>query len=61
MAEMPLSAIRKSAFNEVARTSAHGVADTGAINIVSSIILDYRPDTLGEATVLLYIAAVIAA
>ncbi len=51
------------AFNEVARYYlARGVADTGAINIVSSIILDYRAfDTLGEATVLFVaIAAVIA-
>jgi multicomponent Na+:H+ antiporter subunit B len=31
----------------------NGVADTGATNIVSSVILDYRAyDTLGEATVL---------
>ena len=30
-----------------------GVADTGAINIVTGIILDYRAfDTFGEATVL---------
>jgi len=31
----------------------HGVNDTGAANIVTSVILDYRAyDTLGEATVL---------
>lgn len=30
----------------------HGVADTGALNIVTAIYLDYRVyDTLGEATV----------
>ncbi|HLD29130.1 MAG TPA: hydrogen gas-evolving membrane-bound hydrogenase subunit E, partial [bacterium] len=32
---------------------AHGLVETGAANIVSAIILDYRGyDTLGEATVL---------
>ena len=30
----------------------HGVADTGALNMVTAIYLDYRAyDTLGEATV----------
>lgn len=37
------------------------VADTGAINAVSAILFDYRAlDTLGEATVILMTAAVVA-
>ncbi len=51
------------AFNEVPeRYLERGVADTGAVNATSSIIMDYRAfDTLGEATVLFVaIAAVIA-
>jgi multisubunit Na+/H+ antiporter MnhB subunit len=50
-------------FNEVSgRYLEQGVSETGAVNIVSSVILDYRAfDTLGEATVLFVaIAAVIA-
>ncbi len=51
LAEMP-------SFGEaLMRTSAHyireGTADTGAANLVTSVLLDYRAyDTLGEATVL---------
>ncbi len=51
------------AFNEVPqRYLESGVVETGAVNIVSSVIIDYRAfDTLGEATVLFVaIAAVIA-
>jgi len=50
-------------FNEVPRRYLEsGVAETGAVNIISSVIIDYRAfDTLGEATVLFVaIAAVIA-
>jgi len=50
-------------FNEVPRRYLEsGVAETGAVNIVSSVIIDYRAfDTLGEATVLFVaIAAVVA-
>lgn len=50
-------------FNELpSRYMEMGVAETGAVNIVSSVIIDYRAfDTLGEATVLFVaIAAVIA-
>jgi multicomponent Na+:H+ antiporter subunit B len=64
VAEMPLfGSIDSPAFNEVPRRYLEsGVAETGALNIVSSIITDYRAfDTLGEATVLFAaIAAVIA-
>jgi len=50
-------------FNEVpAHYIEMGLQETGAVNLVSSIIIDYRAfDTLGEATVLFVaIAAVIA-
>jgi multisubunit Na+/H+ antiporter MnhB subunit len=40
----------------------HGVADTGAINLVAAVILDYRAyDTLGEAIVLFASALGVAA
>ncbi len=64
VAEMPSFGEADSpAFNEVPeRYLEQGVEDTGAVNITSSIIMDYRAfDTLGEATVLFVaIAAVIA-
>lgn len=64
VAEMPPFGCPESpAFNEVPRRYLEsGVAETGAVNIVSSVIIDYRAfDTLGEATVLFVaIAAVIA-
>jgi multisubunit Na+/H+ antiporter MnhB subunit len=64
VAEMPpFGSIDAPAFNEVPRRYLEsGVPETGAINIASSIINDYRAfDTLGEATVLFAaIAAVIA-
>lgn len=64
VAEMPpFGSPDNPAFNEVPqRYLAEGVAETGAVNIVSSVIIDYRAfDTLGEATVLFVaIAAVIA-
>ncbi len=64
VAEMPAFGSPLSpAFNEVPqRYLEMGTVETGAINIVSSVINDYRAfDTLGEATVLFVaIAAVIA-
>lgn len=64
VAEMPLfGSIDSPAFNEVPRRYLQeGLQETGALNIVSSIIIDYRAfDTLGEATVLFTaIAAVVA-
>ncbi len=64
VAEMPtFGSPDNPAFNEVPRRYLEqGVAETGAVNIVSSVIIDYRAfDTLGEATVLFVaIAAVIA-
>ena len=64
VAEMPpFGSPYNPTFNEVPqRYLEYGVAETGAVNIVSSVIIDYRAfDTLGEATVLFVaIAAVIA-
>jgi len=64
VAEMPpFGCPDNPVFNEVHwRYLEAGVAETGAVNIISSVILDYRAfDTLGEATVLFVaIAAVIA-
>lgn len=64
VAEMPpFGDITNPAFNEIPkRYMEMGVAETGAVNIVSSIIIDYRGfDTLGEATVLFVaIVAVVA-
>ena len=64
VAEMPpFGSPDNPVFNEVPqRYLEAGVAETGAVNIVSSVIIDYRAfDTLGEATVLFVaIAAVIA-
>lgn len=64
VAEMPVfGEAANPANNEVpARYTEQAVEDTGSVNVVSSIILDYRAlDTLGEATVLFVaIAAVIA-
>lgn len=64
VAEMPpFGAAGNPVFNELPRRYLEqGVAETGAVNIISSIIIDYRAfDTLGEATVLFVaIAAVIA-
>ncbi len=64
VAEMPVfGALDNPAFNEVPRRYLEqGVEETGAVNIVSSVIIDYRAfDTMGEATVLFVaIAAVIA-
>ena len=45
-----------------ARYVTDGVADTGSINIVSGVLLDYRAfDTLGEATVILAAVAAVSA
>ena len=64
VAEMPpFGCPDNPAFNEIPmRYMEMGLQDTGAVNIVSSVIIDYRAfDTLGEATVLFVaIAAVIA-
>ncbi len=64
VAEMPkFGNIEGPAFNEMYwHYIESAVAETGAVNIVSSVILDYRAfDTLGEATILFVaIAAVIA-
>lgn len=64
VAEMPpFGHAGNPTFNEIpARYLGQGVAETGAVNAISSIIMDYRAlDTLGEATVLFVaIAAVIA-
>jgi multicomponent Na+:H+ antiporter subunit B len=64
VAEMPpFGSADNPAFNEVPqRYLEEGVTETGAVNIISSVIIDYRAfDTLGEATVLFVaIAAVIA-
>jgi multicomponent Na+:H+ antiporter subunit B len=64
VAEMPpFGSPDNPAYNEVPRRYLEsGVAETGAVNIVSSVIIDYRAfDTLGEATVLFVaIAAVVA-
>ncbi len=64
VAEMPpFGHPANPAFNEIpVRYMELGPIDTGAVNIVSSVIIDYRAfDTLGEATVLFVaIAAVIA-
>ncbi len=64
VAEMPtFGALDNPTFNEVPRRYLEqGLAETGAVNIVSSVIIDYRAfDTMGEATVLFVaIAAVIA-
>lgn len=64
VAEMPpFGSAANPVFNEMsARFLEKGVVETGAVNTVSSVILDYRAyDTLGEATVLFAaIAAVIA-
>ncbi len=64
VAEMPtFGSLDNPAFNEVPRRYLEqGVEETGAVNIISSVIIDYRAfDTLGEATVLFVaIAAVVA-
>ncbi len=64
VAEMPpFGHPANPAFNEIpARYIEMGMQETGAVNLVASVIIDYRAfDTLGEATVLFVaIAAVIA-
>jgi len=63
VSEMPNFGEPGPAYNAVTRHYLdNSVADTGAINVISAIILDYRAyDTLGEATVLFAgIAAVLA-
>lgn len=64
VAEMPtFGSPDNPTFNEVPqRYLEQGVAETGAVNIVSSVIIDYRAfDTLGEATVLFVAIAAVAA
>jgi len=64
VAEMPVfGSANAPAYNHVAERYIEGaVAETGAINVIAAIIMDYRAfDTLGEATVLFVaIAAAIA-
>lgn len=63
VAEMPRFGDPGPAYNEVTNHYlANSVSQTGATNVISAIILDYRAyDTLGEATVLFAgIAAVLA-
>ncbi|MGI6364342.1 MAG: hydrogen gas-evolving membrane-bound hydrogenase subunit E [Bacillota bacterium] len=63
VAEMPSFGKAGPAINEVTRHyQGKSVEETGATNIITAIILDYRAyDTLGEATVLFAgIAAVLA-
>ena len=63
VAEMPEFGEMGPAYNDVTRHYlAKSVEETGATNIFSAIILDYRAyDTMGEATVLFAgIAAVLA-
>lgn len=55
VSEMPLfGSVEAPAYNEVAlRYITGAVQETGALNVVATIITDYRAfDTLGEATVL---------
>jgi multisubunit Na+/H+ antiporter MnhB subunit len=54
VAEMPTFGEPGPAFNEVTKHYLDNtVTDTGAVNVITAIILDYRAyDTLGEATVL---------
>ncbi len=55
VAEMPVfGEISNPTNNEVPQRYIEGaVEETGALNVISSIIIDYRAfDTLGEATVL---------
>jgi len=64
VAEMPtFGSPDNPTFNEVPqRYLEQGVEETGAVNIVSSVIIDYRAfDTLGEATVLFVAIAAVAA
>ncbi len=64
VAEMPaFGSPDNPTFNEVPRRYLEkGVEETGAVNIVSSVIIDYRAfDTLGEATVLFVAIAAVAA
>jgi len=63
VAEMPTFGEMGPAYNEVAHHYTQcAVDETGATNVISAIILDWRAyDTLGEATVLFAgIAAVLA-
>lgn len=63
VAEMPLFGSMGPSFGQVSRHYLEkSVEETGAINVISAIILDYRAyDTLGEVTVLFAgIAAVLA-
>jgi multisubunit Na+/H+ antiporter MnhB subunit len=54
VAEMPVYGEVNPTFNYVVdRYNQHGLAETGATNIITAIILDYRAyDTLIETTVL---------
>ena len=54
VSEMPAFGEPGPSYNEVAQRYVDGaVEDTGAINVITAIILDYRAyDTLGKGTVL---------
>lgn len=63
VAEMPEFGEIGPAYSDISRHYlAHSVGETGAINVISAIILDYRAyDTMAEVTVLFAgIAAVLA-
>ncbi len=58
LAELPLPAERMSESVTSRHILSEGVSDTGAVNLVTAVLFDYRGfDTLGEATVIFAAAA----